>query len=219
MKLLAVNGSPRKQWNTARLLESVVEGAKSAGIDAKLVHIYDFQFKGCISCFGCKRVGWASYGRCSVHDDLTPLLVDIHNTDALVFGSPLYFMTETGEMRSFMERACFPYVCYSNPPTTLFPRKIKNAFVYTMNMGEALAESMGLAAHLNKTKFFMELIFGPCEMQICYDTLQYTDYKAHGNVYFDGDAKKHRHEDIFPKDIKQSFELGRRMALPLMETE
>ena len=219
MKLLAVNGSPRKQWNTAQLLENVMEGAKSAGMDAKLVHIYDFGFKGCISCFGCKRVGGANYGRCSVRDDLTPLLDEIYSTDALVFGSPLYFMTETGEMRSFMERACFPYVCYSNPPTTLFPRKIRNAFVYTMNMGEELAASMGAAAHLNKTKFFMEMVFGPCEVQICYDTLQYTDYKAHGNVLFDGDAKKQRNEEVFPKDMKQAFELGRRMALPLVETE
>jgi len=215
MKLLALNGSPRKHWNTAQLLDSVVEGAKSAGIDAKLVHIYDFKFKGCISCFLCKRVGGTSYGRCSVRDDLTPLLDEIHSVDALVLGSPLYFMAETGELRSFMERACFPYVCYSNPPTTLFSRKIKNAFVYTMNIGEKLADTMGLSAHLNMTKFFMELVFGPCEIQICYDTLQYTDYEAHGNVCFDGNAKKQRREEVFPKDIKQSFELGQRMALPI----
>ena len=215
MKLLAVNGSPRKQWNTARLLESVAAGARSAGMDARLVHIYDYDFKGCISCFACKRVGGASYGRCSVRDGLTPLLDEIHSTDALVFGSPLYFMTETGEMRSFMERLCFPYLSYSNPPETLFPRQIRNAFVYTMNLGEELAESMGLEAHLNNTKFFMELTFGPGEVQICYDTLQYTDYKAHGNVFFNGDAKKQRQEEVFPEDIKQAFELGRRMALPL----
>jgi len=218
MKLMVVNGSPRKKWNTARLLESVVEGAKSVGMDAKLVHIYDFEFKGCTSCFGCKRVGGASYGRCAMRDGLTPLLDEIHSADALVFGSPLYLMAETGEMRSFMERACFPYVCYSNPLATLFPRPIRNAFVYTMNMEEEFAKSMGLADHMDKTKFFMELAFGPCEMQICYDTLQYDDYKAHGNVFFDGDAKKQRHEEVFPKDMEQAFELGRRMGLPLNRT-
>jgi len=213
MKMIAVNGSPRKQWNTARLLEKVVEGAKSMGMDAELVHIYDMDFKGCISCFACKRVDGASYGRCVVRDGLTPLLDEIRNADALVFGSPLYLMTETGEMRSFMERVCFPYVRYSNPPTSLFPRRIKNAFVYTMNMGEELAESMGLEDHMKKTKFFMEMVFGPCEMQVCYDTLQYEDYKAHGNVLFDGAAKKRRREEVFPKDLEQAFELGKRMAL------
>jgi len=215
MKMIAVNGSPRKQWNTAKLLEKVVEGAKAAGMDTKLVHIYDFDFKGCTSCFGCKRVGGNSYGRCVMRDSLTPLLDEIHSTDALVLGSPLYFMTETGEMRSFMERACFPYFCYSNPPTTLFPRRIKSAFVYTMNMREELAESMGASNHLEKTKFSMEMIFGPCEMQICYDTLQYTDYEVHGNVLYDGTAKKRRYEEIFPKDMERSFELGQCLALPL----
>ena len=215
--MIVVNGSPRKQWNTAQLLEKAVEGAKSAGMDAKLVHIYDFTFKGCISCFTCKRVKGASYGRCIVRDSLTPLLDEIRDVDALILGSPLYFMTETGQMRSFMERLCFPYASYSNPPTTLFPRRIKNAFIYTMNIGEELAGSMGLASHLDNTKFFMEMAFGPCEIQICYDTLQYDNYVAHGNVLFDGVAKKRRREEIFPRDLEQAFELGRRMALPLTE--
>jgi len=217
-KLIAVNGSPRQQWNTARLLEKTVEGAKSAGMDAKLVHIYDYEFKGCISCFACKRVGGVSERRCAMRDGLTPFLDEIRNADALVFGSPLYFMTETGEMRSFMERACFPYVRYSNPPSSSFPHRIRTALVYTMNMGEELAGHMGAAAHFQKTKFFMEMVFGPCETQICYDTLQYDDYAAHGNTWFDGSAKRRRHEEIFPKDMKQAFELGRRMALPLAET-
>jgi len=217
MKMIVVNGSPRKQWNTARLLERVMEGAKSAGMDAKLVHLYDLEFKGCASCFACKRVGKPSNGRCALRDGLTPVLDEIHDADALVLGSPVYFMTETGEMRTFMERACFPYVCYSSPPTSLFPKRIKNAFVYTMNMGKELAESMGFLNHLATTKFFMEMVFGSCEMQVCYDTLQYADYKAHGNVLFDGDAKKRRHEEVFPKDLEQAFQLGQRMALPLNE--
>jgi multimeric flavodoxin WrbA len=215
MKRIAVNGSPRKQWNTAQLLEKAVEGAKTAGMDAKLVHIYDYEFKGCISCFACKLVGGASRGRCALRDSLTSLLDEIRDVDALVLGSPLYLMTETGEMRSFMERVCFPYFCYSNPPSTMFPRRIKTAFIYTMNIGEEMAANMGLPDHLKMTKFFMELVFGPCEMQICYDTLQYNDYEAHGNVMFDGAAKKRRNVEMFPKDLEQAFELGRRMAQPL----
>ena len=182
MKMIAVNGSPRKRWNTGRLLEYVVAGAKTTGMDAELVHIYDYDFKGCTSCFACKRVDGTSYGRCAMRDGLTPLLDEIRTVSALVLGSPLYFMTETGEMRSFMERVCFPYIRYSNPPTSLAPRRIPTAFVYTMNAGEELAAQLGLADHIKKTQFFMEMAFGPCEMQICYDTLQYEDYKAYENV-------------------------------------
>ena len=213
--MIVVNGSPRKQWNTARLLEKVVEGAQSVGMDAKLVHIYDFDFKGCVSCFACKQVDGASCGRCAVRDSLAPLLDEIRDVDALVLGSPLYFMAETGEMRSFMERVCFPYLCYSNPPKSLFPRRIRNALVYTMNVGEERAANMGMTEHSKRTKFFMEMIFGPCEIQTCYDTLQYADYEAHGNEIFDGAAKKRRHEEVFPKDLESAFELGKRMSLPL----
>ena len=51
MKALGVNGSPRKKWNTATLLKKALEGAASEGAKATLVHLYDLDYKGCISCF------------------------------------------------------------------------------------------------------------------------------------------------------------------------
>jgi len=48
MKLLAFNGSPRKKWNTAQLLEHALEGAESGGAKTKLYHVYDLDFTGCI---------------------------------------------------------------------------------------------------------------------------------------------------------------------------
>ena len=54
MKVLFVNGSPRKKWTTAKLLESAAQGAIDAGATVKLVHLYDEPFRGCVSCFACK---------------------------------------------------------------------------------------------------------------------------------------------------------------------
>jgi len=218
MKLIAVNGSPRKKWNTARLLEKVVDGAKAAGMGAKLVHLYDFDFKGCISCFGCKRIGGKSYGRCAMRDGLTPLLDEIHGADALALGSPVYFMAETGETRSFMERVAFQYLRYADPPGTLFPRRIRTALVYTMNVNEEQAGAMGLTARTDMSRWFTERVFGSCEVLNSYDTLQFSDYDAYENSRFDPKAKMRRHEEVFPKDMEQAFELGQRMALPLPET-
>ena len=84
MKVIAVNGSPRKKWNTATLLEKVLEGAASQGAETKLTHLYDLRFKGCTSCFACKTKGGKSYGTCAVRDDLTPLYAEIKEADALV---------------------------------------------------------------------------------------------------------------------------------------
>ena len=69
MKLLAFNGSPRKKWNTATLLAHAIQGASAEGAKAELIHLYDIDFKGCTSCFACKRIGGKSYGHCAVKDD------------------------------------------------------------------------------------------------------------------------------------------------------
>jgi Multimeric flavodoxin WrbA len=57
VKIIAFNGSPRKEWNTATLLKKALKGAKSQGAETKLVHLYDLNYKGCISCFACKTIG------------------------------------------------------------------------------------------------------------------------------------------------------------------
>lgn len=55
VKVLAINGSPRKNWNTDTLLQKALAGAKSVGAQTDAVHLYDLNFKGCTSCFACKR--------------------------------------------------------------------------------------------------------------------------------------------------------------------
>src|SRR5665647_2434162 len=113
MKIMAVNGSPRKTWNTATLLKKALKGAASQGAETEFFHLYDLNYKGCISCFACKTRGGKSYGRCAVKDDLTPVLKKVEEADSIIFGSPIYFGTATGEMRSFMERLLFPYTTYT----------------------------------------------------------------------------------------------------------
>jgi multimeric flavodoxin WrbA len=59
MKAIGVNGSPRKKWNTATLLKKALEGAASEGAKTALVHLYDLDYKGCISCFW--GLSWKPY--------------------------------------------------------------------------------------------------------------------------------------------------------------
>ncbi len=74
MKVVAINGSPRKKWNTATLLEKVLEGAASEGAETEMIHLYDLNFKGCTSCFACKVKDGKNYGKCTIKDDLTLVL-------------------------------------------------------------------------------------------------------------------------------------------------
>jgi len=89
MKVIAFNGSPRKEWNTATLLKSALDGAASRGADVELVHLYDLDYKGCNSCFACKLKGGKSYGHCGMRDGLTPLLRKVEAADGVLLGSPV----------------------------------------------------------------------------------------------------------------------------------
>lgn len=89
MKAIAINGSPRKNWNTATLLKKSLEGAASIGAETELIHLYDLDFKGCNSCFACKRIESNLNGYCVMKDDLTEVLKTILSSDILIIGSPI----------------------------------------------------------------------------------------------------------------------------------
>lgn len=212
MKIIAINGSPRKKWNTATLLEHALEGAKSQGADTELVHLYDLDYKGCTSCFACKLKGGKSYGKCAMKDGLTPVLEKIAKADALILGSPFYFGTVTGEMRSFMERLMFPYLVYSWPPESLFARKVPTAFVYTMNVSERQAMEPPYSVHIGLNESVLARLFGQAESFLSFETLQFEDYDKVVFSYCDPEERQKRRREVFPQDCKRAYELGVRLA-------
>jgi multimeric flavodoxin WrbA len=212
MKVMAINGSPRKEWNTATLLEKALEGAASQGAETELIHLYDLSFKGCKSCFACKTRGGESYGRCAVEDDLTPILQRAAEADAIILGSPFYFGTASGEMRSFMERLMFPYLAYSGPPRSLFPRKINTGFIYTMNARQEGMKPSGQEARVTGNERLLTMLFGASESLCSYDTYQFEDYSKVVADLFDPEEKAKRREEVFPIDCEKAFEMGARFA-------
>ncbi|MEN6611806.1 MAG: flavodoxin family protein [Methanoregulaceae archaeon] len=212
MNVIGINGSPRKKWNTATLLEYALKGAESEGAETELVHLYDLDFKGCTSCFACKLKGGKSYSRCAMKDDLTPVLEKIRNADALILGSPIYFGTVTGEMRSFMERLLFPYLIYTRPPQSLFGRKIPAAFIYTMNTSEELMRE-NYSWHIGANENVLRGMFGSAESLYSCETLQFEDYNKVVFSYADPEQRKERHRTVFPEDCRNAFELGKRLGL------
>jgi multimeric flavodoxin WrbA len=208
MKVIALNGSPRKNWNTATLLQKALDGAATQRAETEMFHLYELNYKGCVSCFYCKTKNGRSYGRCAVKDDLNPILKKIEKADAIILGSPIYLGTVTGEMRSFMERLIFPYLTYTDPPETLFPRKIRTGFIYTMNATEAAAKERDYDGYIKATGMFMKRIFGSTEALCSYDTYQFDDYSKYVASRFDPLKKAKRREEVFPKDCEKAFTMG-----------
>jgi multimeric flavodoxin WrbA len=208
MKVMAINGSPRKKWNTATLLEKAIEGAASQGAETSLVHLYELEFKGCISCFACKIKKGKSYGTCAVQDDLTSTYAEIKEADVIILGSPIYFGDVTGEMRSFLERLLFPYLVYAHDLQTLFPRKIRTAWIYTMNAPEETARQLGYDRLFGNNESLMRRIFGHSESIMSYDTYQFEDYSKVVASRFDVKKKEKRRREVFPKDCQKAYDLG-----------
>lgn len=212
MKLMAFNGSPRKNWNTAMLLQKAADGAASAGAETEIVHLYDLDYKGCTSCFSCKKRGGSNNGRCSMKDGLTPYLERAADADAIILGSPVYFGTATGEMRSMMERLLFPLLTYEEPYRSLVEKKIKTAVIYTMNVSEELFKQSHMVPLFERNELSMRMIFGDCETLCSFDTLQFTDYSKYVADRFNPEMKAARRRDVFPEDCRKAFELGARLV-------
>ena len=216
MKALFVNDSPRKNWNTHKMLESAMNGAKDAGADCELVHLYDYSFKGCVSCFACKLKNAKTNGLCAYRDDLRPILEKALASDFIIMGSPVYFSYPTGMFRSFIERLLFPIMSYDINPDGTRPRAIDkiihSAIIYTMNCPEDLAGKIHYPELLAPNSDAAGLVLGDCEVLCAYNTYQFRDYSKYNANMFSESVKAEQREKIFPEDLRKAYELGKRLA-------
>jgi multimeric flavodoxin WrbA len=117
--VIAINGSPRKNGNTAMLLQKALDGAAATGAKTEMIHLIDLDYKGCVSCFACKRKGTKYVCSCAMQDDLTPVLENVMSSNALILGSPIYLADVTSLMRGFIERFGFMNLSYDNKKNKL----------------------------------------------------------------------------------------------------
>ena len=133
-KIMIIDGSPRKNMNTAAMIEAFANGAKSVSeeIEVKTIRVYDMNCKGCVSCLACKLKNSKYLDVCARKDDFTEPLRETAYADGIVFASPMYFFQITAQLRAFIERLFFPWLSYkdysSHPPKGRIP----TAFIYTM---------------------------------------------------------------------------------------
>ena len=115
-------------------------------------------------------------------------------------------------MQSFLERLVFPYLTYTDPPDSLFPKKIPTGFIYTMGVTEELMNEFGYNQRFAGIERFLTRIFGPNEMLLSFDTYQFKDYSKVVASRFNPGEKLKRRQEIFPKDCQKAFKMGARLA-------
>ena len=105
MKVLLINGSPRKNGNTFTALSEIADTLKTEGFDSEIVWIGNKPIRGCIACGTCKT---KNNGRCVFDDDVcNSISTKFAEADGFVFGSPVYYGQPNGALLSIMQRAFF----------------------------------------------------------------------------------------------------------------
>lgn len=105
MKVLLVNGSPRKSGNTFTALFEMARTLQAEGIETEIVWIGNKPVRGCVACGRCKTNG---NGRCVFDDDLcNGLSAKFDSIDGIVFGSPVYYGQPNGSLLCLMQRAFY----------------------------------------------------------------------------------------------------------------
>ncbi len=100
MNVLAFNGSPRRNGNTSLLLAELLRGVRDSGGDAQELVAQDLNLKYCTGCLRCNMLR-----RCALRgDDWPALSQQIHQADALVFASPVYFHHLTAPLKKIIDR-------------------------------------------------------------------------------------------------------------------
>lgn len=215
-KVIIINGSPRKNFNTAKLLKEAKKGAELSGAETEYFNLYDINFKGCLSCFACKRKGSTTNCVCAIKDDLRPVLEKCIKADAIIIGSPVYFSYPTGEFRSFLERLLFPVHTYlvdkeTGGLKTLRPKTIPCGVIFTMNCPREWMEKYNYPTILEDNVNCLNHIFGYAESLYSCDTYQFIDYSKYDIDLFDEKHKAKVRDEQFPIDLENAFEMGKRL--------
>jgi multimeric flavodoxin WrbA len=135
MKVVAFNGSPRKEGNTFQSLKVVCDDLEQAGIDTEIVQVGGKVLRGCTSCYGCFK---NKNRECVItEDELNDYVKKMIEADGIIIGSPVYFSNVSSETKALIDRAGL--VARAND--YLFARKAGAAVVAVRRAGATFAFS------------------------------------------------------------------------------
>jgi multimeric flavodoxin WrbA len=129
MKVIGINGSARKDGNTALLINRVFDELRKEGIDCELLQLGGQRVQGCMACFGCSK---NKDRRCVIKDDPVNLCIDkMAQADGIILGSPVYVADVSSEMKALIDRACL----VNRANESFFRRKVGAAVMAVRRAG------------------------------------------------------------------------------------
>ena len=98
--VLIINSSPRKGGNSETLAASFAKGAEEAGHKVETVYLREKNYGFCKGCLACLKVG-----HCVIEDDAVEIAARMHDADVLVFATPVYYYSVSGQLKTMLDRA------------------------------------------------------------------------------------------------------------------
>lgn len=99
MKVIAIDGGPRKAGSTTTLVSHIMMGAEKKGAKTEIISLYDLDYSGCRGCLYCK-----SHDSCKQDDDMNIVYEKIRDADVILFATPVYFAQMTGQLKNCIDR-------------------------------------------------------------------------------------------------------------------
>jgi multimeric flavodoxin WrbA len=128
MKVVAFNGSPRKEGNTSIAIRTVFGELEEEGIETELVQLGGANIRGCRACYKCFE---KKNSRCIQKDDLNSFVEKMIGADGIIIGSPTYFSNVSTEVKALIDRSGLVARANDN----LFRRKVGAAVVAARRAG------------------------------------------------------------------------------------
>ena len=99
-RVLIISSSPRKGGNSETLAAAFAKGAQEAGNQVETVYLRETQIGFCKGCFACLKLG-----HCVIQDDAVEIAAKMHDADVLVFVTPVYYYSVSGQLKTILDRA------------------------------------------------------------------------------------------------------------------
>lgn len=165
MKVIALQGSPRKKGNTAKVLSWVEEELSSQGHEVETIYLNAKTVNGCLACGKCKETMDAV--GCVQKDDGLEILEKMVEADLCIFASPLYFWGVTAQLKAVIDRTYSFYVDYHQPGHASLVEGKRQALILTgggpfENNAEATITAFGRLQNPHKAVNAGELYIGRC---------------------------------------------------------
>lgn len=128
MKVVAFNGSPKKDGNTYHAIKMVAEELENEGIDVEIVHVGNKVIRGCLACNGCVR---NQNEKCVINDEVNEWIQKMKEADGIIFGSPVHYASVGATMKAFLDRAFY----VTNVNNSMLRHKVGAAVVAVRRSG------------------------------------------------------------------------------------